>query len=39
VRVLYLEADEDHVKVKGHRGVQARLVYVHEGLKGGPVVV
>lgn len=36
VRVLYLEADEDHVKVKGHRGVQARLVYVHEGVEGGP---
>lgn len=29
VSVLYIEADEDHVKVRGRKGVQARLVYVH----------
>jgi len=29
---LYIEADEDHVKVKGRKGAQARLVYVHEGI-------
>jgi hypothetical protein len=33
VSVLYIEADEDHVKVRGRKGVQARLVYVHEGIE------
>lgn len=33
VSVLYVEADEDHVKVRGRRGAQARLVYVHEGIQ------
>lgn len=32
VPVLYLEADEDHVKVKGRKGAQARLIYLHEGV-------
>lgn len=33
VSELYIEADEDHVKVKGGKGAQARLVYVHEGIQ------
>ncbi len=32
VEELYIEADEDHVKVKGKKGAQARLIYVHEGI-------
>ena len=32
VKELYIEADEDHVKVRGKRGAQARLIYVHEGV-------
>lgn len=36
VPVLYVEADEDHLKVKGRRGAQARLVYVHEGIEEEP---
>lgn len=32
VEELYIEADEDHVKVKGRKGAQARLIYVHEGI-------
>lgn len=36
VSVLYLEADEDHVKVKGRKGAQARLVYIHEGVEDYP---
>lgn len=33
VPVLYIEADEDHLKIKGRRGAQARLIYVHEGVE------
>jgi hypothetical protein len=33
VRYLYVEADEDHLKVKGRRGAQARLIYIHEGIE------
>lgn len=33
VSELYIEADEDHVKVKGHKGAQVRLIYVHEGIQ------
>jgi hypothetical protein len=36
VSELYIEADEDHVKVKGRKGAQARLVYVHEGIEDYP---
>mgnify|MGYP000847444716 FL=1 len=32
VQELYIEADEDHVKVRDKRGAQARLIYVHEGV-------
>ena len=32
VRFLYIEADEDHVKVKGHKRTETRLIYVHEGV-------
>ena len=32
VAELFIEADEDHIKVKGRKGVQARLIYVHEGV-------
>ena len=28
---LYVEADEDHLKVRGRKGSQARLIYIHEG--------
>ena len=30
--VLYVEADEEHVEVRGRGGGQARLIYVHEGI-------
>ena len=33
---LFIEADEDHVKVRGRNGVQARLIYVHEGIEEHP---
>ena len=33
VPVLYIEADEDHVTVRGRRGAQARLIYLHEGVE------
>jgi hypothetical protein len=36
VSTLYLEADEDHVKVKGRKGAQARLIYIHEGVDDSP---
>lgn len=36
VPVLYVEADEDHIKVKGRSGAQARLIYVHEGIEEQP---
>jgi len=36
VPVLYVEADEDHVEVRGRGGVQARLIYVHEGIEKEP---
>lgn len=36
VPVLYIEADEDHLKVRGRRGAQARLIYVHEGFEDEP---
>ncbi|MTI96959.1 MAG: ISLre2 family transposase, partial [Firmicutes bacterium] len=32
VQELYIEADEDHLKVRGKRGAQARLIYIHEGV-------
>ena len=33
VRVLYIEADEDHVALQGKGAAQPRLTYVHEGRK------
>ena len=33
VRVLYIEADEDHVALQEGGIVEAKLVYVHEGRK------
>lgn len=32
VAELSIEADEDHIKVKGRKGVQTRLIYVLEGV-------
>lgn len=32
VERLFIEADEDHVKVRGRNGAQARLIYIHEGI-------
>jgi hypothetical protein len=29
---LFIEADEDHIKIRGRKGAQARLIYVHEGV-------
>jgi len=29
---LYVEADEDHVKIRGSKPKDARLIYVHEGV-------
>lgn len=35
VKVLYIEADEDHIKVRGRkRKTIAKLVYIHEGVVG-----
>lgn len=35
VKVLYIEADEDHIKVRGRkRKTMAKLVYIHEGATG-----
>jgi len=35
VKVLYIEADEDHIKVRGRkRKTMAKLVYIHEGAIG-----
>ena len=36
VEKLFVEADEDHVKVRGRNGAQARLIYVHEGVEEQP---
>ena len=36
VPVLYIEADEDHLKVRGRKCAQARLIYVHEGVENKP---
>jgi hypothetical protein len=33
VEALYIEADEDHLTVRGKKGAQARLIYIHEGVK------
>ena len=36
VKVLYIEADEDHIKVRGRKKkTMAKLVYLHEGVSGG----
>lgn len=35
VKVLYIEADEDHLTVRGKRGAQGRLIYIHEGVEEG----
>jgi hypothetical protein len=32
VDVLYVEADEDHVNIRGAKDTEARLIYVHEGI-------
>ena len=32
VPMLYIEADEDHLRIKKKRKGQARLIYVHEGV-------
>lgn len=32
VSVLYVEADEDHVNIRGAKDKEARLIYVHEGV-------
>lgn len=34
VSELYLEADEDHVNIRGAKDKEARLIYVHEGVTG-----
>lgn len=36
VERLFIEADEDHVKVRGRNGAQARLIYIHEGIEEHP---
>ena len=36
VQELYIEADEDHLKIRGKRGAQARLIYIHEGVSEHP---
>jgi len=35
VAVLYLAADEDHLKVRRRGGAQARLIYIYEGVEHG----
>ncbi len=34
VKAIYIEADEDHIALKGKKGGQARLIYIHEGYEG-----
>lgn len=34
VKVLYIEADEDHVATQDGKNIEVRLVYVHEGRTG-----
>jgi len=35
ISVLYIEADEDHIKIRGHKKKSiAKLVYLHEGVTG-----
>lgn len=34
VKAIYIEADEDHLTIRGKRGAQARLIYIHEGYGG-----
>lgn len=36
VEALFIEADEDHIKIRGRNGAQARLIYVHEGVEEEP---
>lgn len=36
VAELFIEADEDHIKVRRRKGAQARLIYVHEGVQEQP---
>lgn len=36
VEALYIEADEDHLTVRGKKGAQARLIYIHEGVADSP---
>lgn len=33
VKYLFIEADEDHVAMRGNRAGEPKLVYVHEGLR------
>ena len=33
VKLLYVEADEDHVSLQDGRSVQKKLVYIHEGVR------
>ena len=32
-KILYIEADEDHVKLQNGKKAEPRLIYVHEGIK------
>lgn len=34
VDTLYIEADEDHLKIRNGKSAQARLIYIHEGVEG-----
>ena len=34
VKAIYIEADEDHITIRGKKGGQARLIYIHEGYGG-----
>lgn len=34
--VLYVEADEDHIKIKGKNRVLGKLIYIHEGVEESP---
>ena len=34
--VIYIEADEDHIKIRGQKRTQAKLVYIHEGVAESP---
>jgi len=36
-KILYIEADEDYVKLQNGKKAEPRLIYIHEGIKSKPI--